>query len=281
MRQTTDETLRRIAMKRFQLSSVAAILMVLIGFGPGVTEVFAQDEIHFDGSSQMYWAFVKDSADAFSKEAGVKVTAEDRKTQDAVPSLVSGRCNVGGMARKMKLAEKAQGQDLVETLIARDRIAVFVPKEIQVADVSLEDLKKVFAGQIADWKDLGEAAGPIQVVIPQTKTASNNNFSEIVMKGAPFAQSSLITDTAGGVLDEIKGKRAISFISFGAVSNRAEFRVLKVDGKLPSDDTYPIAQEMYFVTKGQPADNIKKYVDFFLNGTGKDVILKAGLLPAR
>ena len=268
-------------MRKLLLSGVAAILMALIGFGTGAMEAFAQDEIHYDGSSQMYWAFVKDSADAFTTATGVKVTAEDRKTQDAVPSLVSGRCNVGGLARKMKLAEKAQGQDLVETLIARDHIAVFVPKEIQAGDLSLENLKQVFSGRITDWKDMGESPGPIQVVIPQTKTASNNNFSEIVMKGAPFAQSSTITDTAGGVLDEVRGKRAISFISFGAVSGRPEFKVLKVDGKLPSDDAYPIAQEMYFVTRGQPADNVKRYVDFFLNGGGKDVIVKAGLLPAR
>lgn len=267
-------------MKRFLPAGAWALLMVLFGFGIGAVNVLAQDDIRFDGSSQMYWAFVKDSADVFTKESGIKVTAEDRKTQDAVPSLVSGRCNVGGMARKMKLSEKAQGQDLVETLVAKDHIAVFIPKDIKVEGLSLEDLKKVFSGQITDWKDAGESPGPIQVVIPQTKTASNNNFSEIVMQGAPFVQSSIITETAGGVLDETKGKRAISFISFGAVSSKTDFKVLKINGKLPSEDGYPIAQEMYLVTKGQPADNVKKYIDFFLSGGGKEIIVKAGLLPA-
>ena len=93
--------------------------------------VAAQGGIHYDGSSQIYWAFVKDTAEQFTKETGIPVVAEDRKTQDAVPSLVSGRCNVGGLARKMKLAEKAQNQNLTETLIARDHIAVFVPKQQQ------------------------------------------------------------------------------------------------------------------------------------------------------
>jgi ABC-type phosphate transport system substrate-binding protein len=119
------------------------------------------------------------------------------------------------------------------------------------------------------------------VVIPQTRTASNRNFAEIVMGDATFPASSVITETAGAVLEAVKGKRAISFISFGAISNKPEFKILKVDGKSPSDSGYPINQEMYFITLGEPSGNIKKYVDFFLAGPGRDFIVKAGLLPGK
>lgn len=254
---------------------------ILAGVVVANTEASAIEGIHYDGSSQIYWAFVKDSAGLFTKETGIKVTAEDRKTQDAVPSLVSGRCNVGGLARKLKLAEKAQSQDLMEFLIARDCMAVFVPANSKVDNLSLQDVKKIFSGETTDWKDLGDGPGPIQVVIPQIKTASCVNFREQVMGEAPFAKSSIITETAGAVLDAAKGKRSISFISFGAVSKVGEFKVLKINGKHPSDTAYPVAQEMYLATKGQPAGDVKKYLDYFLKGAGRDFIKKEGLFPAQ
>ncbi len=256
---------------------VSAALVVLAGVGGA----FAVEGIHYDGSSQIYWAIVKDTSEAFTKETGIKVTAEDRKTQDAIPSLVSGRSNVGGLARKMKLSEKAQNKDLAETLIAKDHIAVFVPKGSKVESLTLDQLKKVFSGEVADWKDVGDEPGPVQVVIPQTKTASNRNFADNAMGEAPFAKTSIITETAGAVLEAAAGKRAISFISYGAVASQAEFKVIKVDGKSPGSDGYPIAQEMYFATIGTPQGDVAKYIDFFLNGSGKDFIKKAGLLPAK
>ncbi|MBP8646437.1 MAG: substrate-binding domain-containing protein [Syntrophobacteraceae bacterium] len=267
--------------KRNVLAGVLAMALGMVGWSFQAPVACAIEGIHYDGSSQLYWALVKDSMETFTRETGIKVTAEDRKTQDAVPSLLSGRCNVGGLARKLKLAEKSQSQDLTETLIARDHIAVFVPAASKVTEITKEKLQKVFSGQITDWKDLGDEPGPIQVVIPQTKTTCNRNFTELIMGDIPFAQSSIITETAGAVLEEAKGKRAISFISYGAVSKRTDFKVLKVEGKNPGEDGYPIAQEMYFATLGNPSGDVKKFIDFFLTGSGREIIVKQGLLPVQ
>ncbi|MFZ2445951.1 MAG: substrate-binding domain-containing protein [Syntrophobacteraceae bacterium] len=264
----------------FRNTRCVIVALAMVGLMFGVSGALAVEGIHYDGSSQIYWALVKGSADLFTKETGIKVTGEDRKTQDAVPSLVSGRSNVGGLARKLKLAEKSENQALTETLVAKDHMAVFVPKDSKVASLTLDQVKQIFSGAIADWKDVGDDPGPIKVVIPQTKTTSNRNFAERVMGDAQFAKDSAITETAGAVLEEAKGKRSISFISFGAVSNRPEFKVVKVDGKSPGSDGYAISQEMYFATIGPPSGDVKKYVDFFLTGSGKDFIKKVGLLPA-
>ncbi len=268
-------------MKKGFMTITYVFFAALLVAAAGIPEALAMDGIKYDGSSQLYWAFVKDSADLFTKETGVKVGAEDRKTQDAVPSLVSGRCNVGGLARKMKLAEKAQGKDLVEKLIAKDHIAIFVPARSKVDSLSIDQIKKVFGGQITDWKDIGGEPGPIEVVIPETRTTANRNFVGLVMKDAPFSSNCKITETAGAVLDQCKAKRAISFISFGAVSGKPDFKVVKIDGKSAGEPGYPLVQEMYFATLGQPSGDVKKYLDFYLSGTGKEFIKKAGLIPAQ
>lgn len=244
----------------------------------GAVAVRGEDAIKYDGSSQIYHAMIKDSAEAFTKETGSKVEGRDGKTDDAVPALIAGKCNVGGIARPLKMAEKSQSDKLVATLMAVDYIAVFVSKDSKLENITMDQLQKVFSGQITDWKDLGGEAGPIQVIIPQTKTACSKNFKDKVLPEGGFSDKSTITPTAGGVLEEAKGKKAISFISFGALANHPEFKTVKIDGKAPGAADYPISQEVYFVTMGQPEGIVKKYVDFFKQGAGKDIIAKSGLI---
>lgn len=260
--------------------AAAAILAVAAGMALSPAPAAAED-IHVIGSSQMYHAFIKDSMAPFSQAAGVKVTADDRRSRDAVPGLVAGKCNVGATANKLSPEEKAQDAKLTETLVARDHIAVFVPKGSSVTGLGKDQLRKVMTGEIKDWGAIGGAAGPITVVIPQSRTACNKNFSAVIMGDAQFSQASVVSSTAGDVLSDAKGKPAISFISFGAVSDNPDFKVIKIDGKAPGEAGYPIAQEMYLVTLGPPAGAVKQYVDFFLTGAGKDIIKKAGLLPAK
>jgi len=268
-------------MKRFTGRWLAAAaLAVLAGLALSPAPAAAED-IHVIGSSQMYHAFIKDSIEPFAKAAGVKVTADDRRSRDAVPGLVAGKCNVGATAEKLSAEEKAQDAKLTEILVARDHIAVFVAKGSTVAGLSKDQLRKIMAGEIKDWGAVGGAAGPITVVIPQSRTACNKNFAAAVMGDAAFSPASVVSPTAGDVLNDAKGKPAISFISYGAVSGNPDFKIIKIDGKDPGEAGYLIAQEMYLVTLGPPAGNVKKYVDFFLSGAGKDIIKKAGLVPAK
>ena len=114
---------------------------------------------------------VKTSAELFTREGGTKLTAEDRKIRVTAPALLSARCNFGGSAREMKLSEKAKRSDLVEILIARNDTAVFVNTASRCEDINLDALRRVFKGEVTDWKTLAGTPGPIQIVIPQIQTA--------------------------------------------------------------------------------------------------------------
>jgi ABC-type phosphate transport system substrate-binding protein len=76
-----------------------SLAIAVIGAIMFANVVQAEDVIKYDGSSQIYHAMIKDSADAFTKESNGKVEGRDGKTDDAVPSLIAGKCNVGGIAR--------------------------------------------------------------------------------------------------------------------------------------------------------------------------------------
>jgi phosphate transport system substrate-binding protein len=230
--------------------------------------VHSEDIISYDGSSQIYRAFIMDTANAFTKETGIKVVVKERKTNDAVPSLLAGTCNVGGIARKMTKEEKALGPNLIEVLICYDHIAVLVSKKNPVSSISMKQLRDVFSGKITEWKDLNGNANKIKVVIPSEKTASNENFRKSVMSGLSFSASATVTETAGAVLEKAD-ENSITFISYGAVSDNAKFKELTIDNISPGSKGYPIAQEMYLVIKNDAPEYVKSIIVYFTKGNGR------------
>lgn len=265
-------------MKRYLWTGIVAVSMALSGIMG--TAPMAAAGVHVDGSAQMHAAFIDEGTRAFVKDTGLEATAEQHTSGAGVKALIKGTCNVASVARKLRLVEKAKDRTIVETLVARDAISVYVDKANPVSELSLGDLQKIFSGQITDWQDVAGTSGAIQVTIPQTKTACNKNFRKAVMGKLGFAKSTLITQKASGTLAKVQGNpMAISFISYGAIATRPDLKALKVAGKMPSDAGYPIIQELYFATKGQPSGDIKRYIDYFLTGAGKGLIQKNGMFP--
>lgn len=266
-------------MKRYVLIGMVIVSMMLVSMVGGAPRAVARG-VNVYGSAQMHAAFIEEGTRAFVQETGIKAVADYKTSGAGVKALIKGTCNIATVARKLKLVEKSQDKTMVETLVAKDAIAVYVDKSNPINELSLADVEKVFSGQITDWKDVGGAAGAIQVAIPQTKTACNKNFRKAVMGKLGFAKSVIITQTASDTLEKVKGNsRAISFISYGAVATRPDLKALKVGGKVPGDAGYPIIQELYLVIKGQPSGDIKTYVDYFLTGAGKAIIQKNGMFP--
>ena len=264
-------------MKRSGWILIAAMALVLFS----ATAPAAGDGIKINGSAQMFAAFVDQGTRAFSTETGVPAEAVESTSGAGAKAIIDGACDVAAVARRLKMVEKAEGKDLVETLVANDALAVYVHRDNPVQGLSLAEVQRVFSGQIGDWKDLGGPPGPVKIVIPQTKTACNKNFQKAAMGQSGYAPSSVITELASDTLDRVRADRsAISFVSYGAIANKTDFKALKIDGKAPGASGYPLIQEMYLVTRGRPAGRIKQYVDYFVSGNGKKLIVENGMFAA-
>jgi phosphate transport system substrate-binding protein len=72
---------------------------------------------------------------------------------------------------------------------------------------------------------------------------------------------------------------AVSFISQGAAVHHGELKTLRINGLLPTDANYPYYQIFYYVTKGEPEGNLKKFVEYTFSQEGQQIIRKYGMLP--
>ena len=87
-----------------------------------------------------------------NKNATIDIQQNDSTT--GVNSAIEGICDIGMASRELKDTEVAGG--VKSTAIAMDGIAVIVNKENPLEEISAEDLKKIYMGEITKWQELNQ-----------------------------------------------------------------------------------------------------------------------------
>jgi len=110
-----------------------------------------------NGSTSMEKVIGALSEQFMADNSGVTVTYDPTGSGAGIEAAGNGSADIGLASRALKDAEKANG--LTETVVALDGIAVIVNAGSEVSDLSVEQIAKIFTGEITDWSEVGGAAG--------------------------------------------------------------------------------------------------------------------------
>lgn len=88
-----------------------------------------------------------------AKNPDVVIDIQSNGSSAGMTAAMEGTAQLGMASRDLKDEEK---EALDFTVIARDGIAVIVNKENKVEDVTMDDLQKVFTGELTDWANLAK-----------------------------------------------------------------------------------------------------------------------------
>jgi phosphate transport system substrate-binding protein len=238
----------------------------------------AQDVLKYSCSNQVYAAFEKEKIAAFTEATGIQVDVKTASSGSCAYRLTTGNCDIASSARKLYNRHEVYG--FKETPFCQDPIAVIARAECGVDTLTEEQLQDIFAGDITNWKEVGGADLPIMIVVPDKDTAAHKNFRRQIMKLKDINYDFMAYDSTM-VIEAIKHFPcgAVSFISQGAAVHHKELKTLKIDGLLPTDADYPYYQIFYYVTKGEPTGNLKKFIDYTFSEDGQKIIRKYGMIP--
>ena len=192
-----------------------------------------------------------------------------------IKDVISGISEIGMSSRELKDEEKTSVQG---TTVAYDGIALLVNTENPVSNISLEDVKKIYTGEITNWKELGGDDSPIVVVSREEGSGTRDAFQEIVgYKSEELTKDATISDGSGAVKTTVAGnKNAIGFASFEYIDSTVA--ALQVDGVEPTaqnvkDAKYKISRPFLLVTKEDSLTvNGQKLMDFVLSTEGQQIV---------
>ncbi len=178
-----------------------------------------------------------------------------------------------------------EGNYPVPFAVAMDALLPIVHPENPVQDLSIEQLRDIYTGKIKSWKDVGGEDKPIAVVGRDTSSGTYETWQEIILKKERVSPRALIVASSGAMLTTVaKNKYAIGYDGIGYINNTV--KPLMVNGKKGSaetalDGSYPIARFLYMFTKGWPAGEIMKFLNFMLSDEGQRIVASTGFVPLR
>ena len=214
--------------------------------------------------------------------SGVKVSYDPTGSGTGIEAAKNGSCDIGLASRGLKDEEKASG--LVGTTVALDGIAVIVNPANKVADLTVEQIAKIFTGEITDWSQLGGDAGTISCIGREAGSGTRDGFESITKTKDACKMDQELTST-GAVIEAVAGNpNAIGYASLSALKDTV--KAVTVGGVECTEDTvldgsYAIQRPFVFVTKDGVAlsAQAQAFFDFATSSAANDLIRAAGAVP--
>lgn len=218
-----------------------------------------------------------------SLHPGVRINVQGGGSSVGVTSAGQGTADIGMASRDIKASEFEEFPDLVVHTIARDGIAIIASPDVTVSDLTIEQVRGIFAGTIVSWQQVGGLDTPIVVVSREEGSGTRGAFEEMVMgEDAVISAGAILQPSNGAVLTTIaETPNSIAYLSFGYVNNSV--RTISIGGVAPTaehaaEGTYPIVRPLNMVTKGEPGPLARSFLDFIYSADGQAIIVQEGYL---
>jgi phosphate transport system substrate-binding protein len=235
-------------------------------------------KIKFSCSAQLYDILQFQILQEFSRATGIQVDAYVTSSEAALYRLYNQACDVAGTAERIDFSHGEYGY--TETPICTAPIIVITHPANPVDSVTQEQLHQIFCGEIISWQNLGGIDQQILAVVPDTSTAAYKNFSRLALKRFDIDYT-IMTKRSTMVVKVVQHlPGSISFITKGSDARDRGIKILKVDGVPPAAEAYPYYQSFSLVTKSNPSEGIKSFIDFICSQQTAERLRADGILPA-
>jgi len=212
----------------------------------------------------------------------IRITVAGGGSGVGVQKVGEGLVNIGNTGRALSEAEK-NTYGLVSFPFAVDGVAVAVNPKNPVNELSSEQIKKIFAGAITNWKDVGGSDGAIHVFGRDEASGTREVFWEKLLGKGDVAQGINIVPSNGAMKVAIAGDpQAIGYLGIGHIS--ADIKAIVIDKVKPTQENaktgaYKVVRNLYMNTKGQPAPLEEAFIDYIRGPEGAEIIKKHGYIP--
>jgi phosphate transport system substrate-binding protein len=266
-------------MKKLLPIVLVAMLVTIAVFGAGCTSSEnASAKLQLAGSTSVQ-PHAEVLAKAFqANNSGVQVFVQGGGSSAGVTAVGAGTADIGMSSANLSTSQLSKYPNLKVVPIAVDGIAVIVSPQNTVNNLTMNQTRDIFTGNITNWNQVGGSDAKINVVNREEGSGTRDGIQKIVLKGGNFSSGGITQSSTGAVRSYVAGDpNAIGYISFAEVDNSV--KALDINAVAPkydtiADGTYPIQRYFLLVTNGDPTGNAKAFIDFTLSPAGQ-AILKA------
>ncbi len=233
-------------------------------------------------------------AEAFMKTSpAVKLQVTGGGSGTGLSALINGTTDIATSSRPIKPAEndklKAKTQSpATEIAVARDGVTFYVNEKNPLNALTAEQLKKIYMGDITNWKEVGGADAPIALYSRENSSGTYVFVKDDLLGGGDYAATAQTLPGTAAVVNAVAKEK--NGIGYGGAAFGKGVKELKI--KVGAEDIapteanvksgkYPLSRSLFFYLRAAPTGETKAFIDFCLGPEDQALVSKVGYFPLK
>lgn len=266
-------------MKRIKLSISLVILIISMSMFTACSRGSGSGTIIAGSTSVQPYAEVL-AEEYMILNQGSEIDLQGGGSSAGITAAQTQSADIGMSSRSLDEDEKS----LWNVEIAKDGLVLIVNPNNPIGDLTLDEIRHIYTGEITEWSQLGGAESRINLIAREEGSGTRSAFTELVMGEEEITPKAIVQDSNGSVMQLVQGDpNAIGFISLGLLND--DIKALDLDGAEATAEnimngSYSLARPFLFVTNGEPTGVTKSFIDFTLSSEGQKLLSDEGLIPS-
>lgn len=273
-----------ITRKNHILGGFALVILLLTAvFGAGCISTEDTETISIAGSTTVLPVAQAAAEEYMNQHSNADIQVSGGGSGVGATSVIGGTADIGMLSRDLKASEK-DGNNLKEFIVGKDGIALVGHPSNTVSDLSLEQVKAIYQGEITNWKEVGGADLKIVLIGRDSSSGTREFFTEFVLDKEDAAKDMQELNSNGAVAQAVSiTPGAIGYVSLEYVDD--SLKAFSIGGVAPTVENvisgvYEINRPLLMVTNGEPEGLAADYLAFILSEEGQQILKDSGFIPA-
>lgn len=279
-------------MQGVKLITRAGLLMTALAFS-GVAEA-ADGKLTWAGCGISKNAFMAEMAAAYEKKTGVKIDFQGGGATKGIREVASRKVDIGGTCRHLiedstNVHSHPEERRVQLTPVAWDALVAIVHKDNPVSTITLDQIRKLYTGELTNWKALGGNDVPIELYVRKGKISGvGRTKRELIFSNyeQEFVAKYVVDESATLEKDMVSNPNGVGMTGVSSARKLgSSAKILRLEDKEASYENikngqYILYRPLYMVTHMQDSNpETKKFLAFVMGEEGKKVMRSVGTVP--
>jgi phosphate transport system substrate-binding protein len=246
-----------------------------------------RDKVVIKGSTTVL-PITQKASEEYRNISKTAISIDGSGSGNGIKALLDGNCDIANSSREMKPEElsaaKDKGLEVKEITVGYDMVVPVVHPSNKVKNLTLDQLKGIYDGNIKNWKQVGGADGQIVVISRDTSSGTYEIWSEKVLKKGDVRKDALQQASNGAIVSSIAANpKAIGYVGFGYLNSSVKavtINNVEITIENGKSGKFPVSRKLYmYVNAKNFSKEAKAFADYIVSPEGQKIVKEAGFIP--